>query len=334
MARKQVTMKHVAQEMGVSIVSVSKALSGKEGVSEDLREKIVDKAQKLGYELRTDKRRSENDIANVGIVVSSRFVSNDSFYFETYQKMIVGLSQKGYIGILEIVPIENERRGILPNIIKLNTVNIVVVIGEMESPFLDSLMATGLGVIFFDFENEDYNVDSIISDSINGGFLLTRYLINAGHEKIGFVGDYRSTRSILDRYMGYLKCLIVKGRRINDEWVIPDRDKNGEYTDFMLPVDMPDAFVCNCDEVAYRFIDRLEEAGYRVPEDISVVGYDDYIKYSRIKIGLTTYQVDLDGMISRCIHLIEQKTANSNYRQGTAMVYGRLVVRDTVKILN
>lgn len=331
MVKKQVTMKDVAQAMDVSIVTVSKALAGKDGVSDVLRERIVDKAGELGYIAKGDKSRREDLNINIGIVISERFVSDNSFYFKIYQKMLMELSKKGYIGILEIVRREDEETGMLPNIVRMNSVDQVVVVGEMQSIFLESLVQTGLGITFFDFENEEFDVDCVVSDGVNGGFLLTRYLVKNGHKRIGFVGNYKSTRSILDRYMGYMKYLIAKEQIYNAKWTLPDRDEDGKFIDLELPDDMPDAFVCNCDPVAYRMIDALEKAGYSVPEDISVVGYDDFVEQPSEEIDLTTYQVNTDEMIKRCIHIIEERAKNKNYRRGTTVVYGKLVVRDTVR---
>ncbi|MGN0496254.1 MAG: LacI family DNA-binding transcriptional regulator [Lachnospiraceae bacterium] len=334
MVRKQVTMKDVAEAMEVSIVTVSKALAGKEGVSEVLREKIVEKAEELGYSMKKDKVKVENGDINIGILISERFVSDDSFYFKIYQKMIMDLSVKGYIGILEIVRREDEENAVLPNILRMNSVNQVVVIGEMAGVFLERLAQTGLGLVFFDFENEEFDVDCVISDDMNGGFLLTRHLVKTGHKRIGFVGSYRSTRSILDRYMGYMKYLIAKDLMFDKSLTIEDRDSDGRYIDLVLPEDMPDAFVCNCDPVAYRLISALEKAGYSVPEDVSVVGYDDFMDQSSEGVPLTTYRVNTDEMIRHCIHIIEQRVKNKNYRRGTTVVYGKLISRDSVKIRN
>ena len=305
MVKKQVTMKDVAKAMDVSIVTVSKALAGKDGVSEVLRERIVDKAGELGYIAKGDRSRREDRNINIGIVISERFVSDNSFYFKIYQKMLMELSKKGYIGILEIVRREDEETGMLPNIVRMNSVDQVVVVGEMQSIFLESLFLTGLGITFFDFENEEFDVDCVVSDGVNG--------------------------SILDRYMGYMKYLIAKEQIYDAKWTLPDRDEDGDFIELALPEDMPDAFVCNCDLVAYRMIDALEKAGYSVPEDISVVGYDDFVEQPSEEIALTTYQVNTDEMIDRCIHIIEERAKNKNYRRGTTIVYGKLVVRDTVK---
>lgn len=331
MIRKKVTMKDIAEEMNVSIVTVSKALAGKEGVSEVLRENIVDKANELGYVVKGERPKEEKNSTTIAIIISERFISENSFYFRIYQEMIARLSEKGYIGILEVVRLENENNGILPNVIRMDSVEQVIVIGEMKAAFLESLVQTNLGIIFFDFENEEYDVDCVVSDGSNGGFLLTRYLVKNHYRRICFVGDYRSTRSILDRYMGHLKYLIAKNLDGEGNSVISDRDEFGQFVDLQLPKEMPEAFLCNCDEVAYRLIDTLEQKGYSVPEDVAVVGYDDYARQVPEGVQLTTYRVNVEDMIKQCIHIIEQRVKNRHYRRGTTVVYGKLIIRKTVK---
>jgi len=93
---------------------------------------------------------------------------------------------------------------------------------------------------------------------------------------------------------------------------------------------MPEAFFCNCDETAYRMIRTLNEAGYRVPEDIAVVGFDDYASLIPDDIELTTYQVDIDVMVRQCIHIVDQRSRNLAYRRGIVLVRGTLVERKTV----
>ena len=98
----------------------------------------------------------------------------------------------------------------------------------------------------------------------------------------------------------------------------------------LTPAEMPDAFFCNCDETAYRMIKTLEDAGYKVPEDIAVVGYDDYSSQIPEGIELTTYRVNIDEMVRQCVHIVTQRSLNANYRRGVMLVHGDLIERKTV----
>ncbi|MBR0133097.1 MAG: LacI family DNA-binding transcriptional regulator [Lachnospiraceae bacterium] len=331
MSVKNVTMKDIAKRLNVSIVTVSKALAGKDGVGSELREKIIATADEIGYVPKNNGANSEGKNQIVAIIMSERYLNNDnSFYFQIYQKMIKSLSLRGHIGILEIVRKEDEEASNLPKIFRMESISQIVIIGEMKNHFLESVVSTGIKVIFFDFENEEYDVDCIAGDSINGGYTLTRHLVKNGYRKIGFIGNYKATRSILDRFTGYMKYLIARDLRMEEKWIISDRDKDGRFIPLVFPEEMPEAFVCNCDEAAYKLIAQLNQAGYRVPEDIAVVGYDDYADNVLPGVSLTTYHVNTEEMINQCIRVIENKDNEPEGRKGIMIIPGRLVVRETV----
>ncbi|MBO6147597.1 MAG: LacI family DNA-binding transcriptional regulator, partial [Lachnospiraceae bacterium] len=103
MIRKSVTMGDIARELGVSTVSVSKALTGKEGVSDTVREMIVNKARDMGYRYTGNIRSDVLKRHNIGIVVSERFINRDTYYSRLYEKMMLELSKQKQMGMLEIV---------------------------------------------------------------------------------------------------------------------------------------------------------------------------------------------------------------------------------------
>lgn len=334
MGRKQVSMKDIAQELNISIVTVSKALSDKEGVGKQLKEQILETAQRLGYIARSQASSAPADNRNVAIIISERYLNvQPSFYFDIYQVLLKNLSKRGYIGILEIIKNSDEAECVCPNVVRMGSVNQVVVMGQMNTDYLRNLMNEDINLLFFDFEIEELNVDSVVGDNILGGYSLTRHLADRGRERIGFVGSIRMTNSILDRYMGYRKYLISKDMEFNSKWVLEDRDEQGDFIELKLPAkkDMPDAFVCNCDIMAYRLIDALEKQGYKVPEDVAVVGYDDFAgNENKRGIKLTTYKVDVDTMINLCGHIINQRAHGKAYRRGKSVVKGEIIERRTV----
>lgn len=327
---KKVTMKDIAQELDISIVTVSKALAGKEGVGDRLREVIIDKAKELGYIFKKNED-GENVNRNVGILIAQRYVGDDSFYLSVYQKMLVEMTKRGMVGILEVIIENDEKNKVLPTLLSINKVDHIIVLGEVSRDYLQALEATGKNIVFFDFENEDFEFDSVVGDNINGGYLMTRHLMKQGYTDITFVGNYRSTRSILDRYLGYRKYMLMKGIDIREEDHIDDRDDEGNDLELVLPDKMPDAFFCNCDVAAYRLIEKLNKAGYKVPEDVAVAGYDDYASNKIEGVELTTYRVNIEEMIYYALNILEQKFQNPDYRYGTVISYGRVIARESTK---
>lgn len=332
---KNVTMKDIAQRLSVSTVTVSKALSDKEGVSKELKDRIRKAADEMGYRYNSAARMIKDGISyNIGIIVSERFIHEGAFYSKMYQSAIKKLSDVNYFGLLEIITDENEENCLVPNIIQNNKVDGVIILGQMGYKYVKMIEKYDLPFIFLDFYNEDYTVDSIIGDSIYGTYVLTNYLIENGHRRIGFVGSVLQTSSILDRYVGYYKAMVQNQLTFEKEWVIEDRDQKGNFIEFKLPEKMPSAFVCNCDEVAYHFVKRLKKEGYKVPDDISVVGFDNYIYATLTNPQLTTFESNIDNMAENAVEAIIKKVKDKNYVLGRKVISGKLIIRDSVKYIN
>ena len=166
---------------------------------------------------------------------------------------------------------------------------------------------------------------------------MTNYLFRMGHRQIAYVGTLLYTGSITDRYFGYAKSLMEHGVEIREDWIIKDRDmehgKVGEDGVLQLPMEMPTAFVCNSDLTASELIKLLEENGYSVPEDVSVVGFDNYLYPGLCDVEITTYEVDMKEMARKSINILIKKMETESYKKGVSVIEGHLVYKDSVSQL-
>ncbi|MCQ2468998.1 MAG: LacI family DNA-binding transcriptional regulator [Ruminococcus sp.] len=332
-----VKMLDIANRIGVSVVTVSNALAGRDGVSEQMRKNICKIAEEMGYKPSNTKTERKKAILpkigkNVGILTAERFVGErGTFYWELTANISNRLSQLNVCTIYECIKTESENSGTLPNMITENKVDGVIVIGQIHRNYIDVLSKIKVPLVFVDFYDNRYKVDSINSDSYNGGYMLTDYLVEMGHKKIGFFGTLNSTSSINDRYLGYVKCILENELEYRKEWVIDDRDDSGLlYSKINFPDDMPTAFVCNCDETAFRVISALKSKGVRVPEDISVVGYDNYTVSSICIPTITTVEVDISKMAEVSVDVMSKKLIDPSYSEGRRIIGGRLIVKNSV----
>lgn len=329
---KKVTMRDIANELQVSTVTVSKALSDREGVSEEVRNRIKQKAEEMGYRYHSlAKSMKEGMSYNVGVVVAERFFSDNAFYSNLYQSLVIELGKANYSCILEILSYGDEKSDILPKMVSGNKIDGLIVLGQLKKHYINVLRQEDIPYIFLDFYDEHFAIDTVVSDSVYGSYILTNYLLENGHQKIGFVGDVTATSSILDRYLGYYKALLQQGIPLNEAWIIKDRDENGKFIQLELPEEMPEAFVCNCDEIAYHLIEQLKMAGYRVPEDISVVGFDDYIYASLCSPQLTTFRISQEMMAETAVDALARKMRDGSYHAGRKVISGNIVIRDSVQ---
>lgn len=337
---KAVKLADIAEKVGVSVVTVSKALSGQKGVSEETRAKIKELANEMGYMPVHAVQTVRSKSYTIGVITFERYFAQfASFYWKMYQELATCTVKKNCFSMLEVVSDFDEEGLILPKLISENQkIDGIIVIGRPQKDYLKLLYQNRkLPMVFMDFYDDCDVVDAVVSAGFNGMYRMTDYLIKNGHTRIAFVGTLMYTERITDRYFGYCKALLENGIEQRPDWIIKDREygdglADSEY-ELELPKDMPTAFVCNNDVTAYALIKQLEENHYKVPEDVSVVGYDDYLYAEYGESKITTYSVDMGEMARITLSCIIRNIENGSGNAGVHIVNGRLIERATVKNL-
>ncbi len=324
-------MKDIADELDVTVMSVSKALSGKDGVSEDLRAKILSKAEELGYKKTQNSTTDDASSHNIGILIAERSMNANATYMSLQQPLISNLTQLNYYGMTEIISDETEHLCILPKILKENKVSAFIILGQMSKEYIQVLQGTNKPFLFLAHIYDDVNEGGIITDNLYAGFTLANFLIDHGAKSIGFVGNIQFAEIVMDRYLGIAKALLHRGFSLKKEYLINDVNDFGEEISLILPDTMPDAFICNDCRTAYKLIHNLEGLEYNIPKDISVAAFDDGI-FADIGIPkLTTYSVNYENMAQLAAESIVLKLENPSYHIGKKVVHGSVIIRDSVK---
>ncbi len=329
-----VRMKDIAKATGVSVVTVSNALSGKKGVSEELREKIEKTAKDMGYNPSKSEKREQSFV--IGVLASEKYITvGISFYWAMYQNVAYEVSKKQGVTMLEVLSMEKEGEMELPRLMNEKTISGLIIIGWMSRAYIEKLVAISkVPIVLLDFQMRGIRCDSVMSSNYIGMYKMTRYLIERGHRDIAFVGSILANENIMDRYYGYRKGLEEAGIRERKEWVLEDRDLVTGISRMELPENMPTAFVCNSDWTAGVLYEKLKKIGYRVPEDISIVGYDNYLYGNNFADQITTYNVDMKEMAVQAVKLLIGKIKGDNKYWGTRYVDSEIVERNSVKCLN
>ena len=311
---KAVKLADIAEQVGVSTVTVSKALSGQKGVSEEMREKIKNLAEELGYRSPSEtKRQSAEKQYNIGVLIQEVYLDKyASFYWKMYQEVNKRAVSRGCFTLLESISRESVLENQMPLLLQEKKVDGLIILGDMTKPYIEKIEKEGgVPVVCLDFYNDAVGLDTVISNSFYGTYALTNYLFSMGHTKIAYVGTVGMTNSITDRYLGYRKSMMEHRVDVPKDYVIDDRDTKTGRMDL---------------EKYYKFPNE----GYRVPEDVSVVGFDNFLYPGLCDIGITTYEVDISEMARRAIHKIVRKIANENYTAGVFIVDGHVVFKDSV----
>lgn len=340
---KAVKMADIAKVMGVSTVTVSKALSDQKGVSEELRVKIKEKAQEMGYKTTSARYRERSGSGRsytFGVIVSDRFLAKyESFYWNLYQEVATAAVRKGCFTMLEVLKADDEDRFVMPRLLGERKAEGLIIIGRLQERYMEKLIEqVDIPFILLDFTDRNGSYDAVISNSYMGMYRMTNYLFDMGHREIGFVGNVFFTGSITDRFFGYLKSLAEHGIELEREWVLQDRNQQTGRSDvgfaWKLPKKMPTAFVCNNDVAAAALVEHLQHEGYRVPQDISVVGYDNYQPPGLCDVEITTYEVDMSGMAEQTVDNLISKLSGESYKQGVTIVDGKIIYKESVSAVN
>lgn len=335
---KKIRLSDIAEKLNVSTVTVSKAIADKEGVSDELREKIKILAAEMGYRQKSSRYsslRNENSTGNIGVLIPERFFERStSFYWTMYNALSRELLVNGYYTIMEQLTNKDEFDLCMPHMVQDKKVDGVILLGQLGNDYAHYFTKHFSKCLFLDFYISDENTDSVTTDNFYSEYVMTQYLISQGHKNIRYVGNFGATTSISDRFMGFMKAMLENGLHVSPDEIINDRDKNGVYDPIKLPSKMPTAFVCNCDETAFKLVTVLKSKGYRVPEDISVVGFDNYIASGVVNPPLTTIAVDPASVARAAVEVILKKISGQPYNQGHTVIGGKLIIRNSVKKIN
>ena len=329
MYKKDVSMQTVADKLGITKVSVSKAINGQPGISEELRKKVLSVCDEMGYVMQKPK---QNQVSHNFCVLMHRrfFIEDEKFYTVILYHLNRLCSNSGYTANFCIISEGEEFEPSFTNSLKNGAISGVFLLGEIEPRFVNEILSYRLPIVAIDFNYIDYRIDHVLIDNYESIQTAMRYLIELGHKNFGFSGSLRHSNNIFDRYMGYLKSLMQNGFEINDEWHIVESNYYNSYvSDFYLPEKLPTVFVCHCDKAAYVLVERLKKIGIKVPEDISVLGFDNTEICVNSDPAITSVNVEKDRLAQAAFNLMQNRLSNPASEIQRIMINCELIKRES-----
>ena len=323
----KVRLADIAAQVGVSTVTVHNALTGQKGVSDELRARIQKVAGEMGYRPVSAARRQERSrmLKSIGVLIHEKYLAEyTTFYWKMYQELALVATDKNCMAVVEILKHDMEDHLLLPRMVEENQVEGLIVMGEISKDYIHFMKEqTKLPIIFLDFYDKELSEDSVIADNFYGMYLLTEYLFERGYQKLAYVGSIHRTSSIMDRYCGFYKALLEHGEELPAEWLIEDRDRTGNV-EFSVPEKLPEAFVCNCDLTAGILMMKLEEMGYKIPGDVAVIGFDNFLYPGFPDKKITTYEVNTRAMVKIALEKVMKRLKNPSSGRGLNVVFGQI----------
>ncbi|WP_026486899.1 LacI family DNA-binding transcriptional regulator [Caldanaerobius polysaccharolyticus] len=291
-----VTIKDIAKYAGVSVTTVSRALNGYPDVNEQTRERIKKIAQELNYSPNAIARGLVmNKTHTVGLVVSELIKPGvyHPFFLEILAGIKAGLRKDRYDLILFTVDFATQDVTSYEELCNSRKVDGAIVEGlKLSDPYIEEIKKTNIPTVLIDIPILTDKVGYVSSDNVQAAFEATSYLIKLGHKNIGFINGHSDAAVSFERLEGYKRALQKNNVQYKEEYVIfEDFTQEGGYNSFRkLIFENPEitAVFHASDLMAIGSIKAAQDLGMKVPDDISIVGFDDIELASLIDPGLTT----------------------------------------------
>ncbi len=330
---KKVTIKDVAREAGVSISTVSNALNNVDVLLPETKSHILEVARRLHYVPNLNGRNLKmKETKVIGLFVTS--IKGD-YYSALADSVYQSCVNRGYE--LNIF-ISDKADNLMANIMGKRVDGAIIhdeYVGEDEVKMLEE---NGVPVVFIDREIESETIASVIFDSYHEGELAGNYLMETGHKRLMLIRGERNNFDSIERARGFCNSVRAAGLTIDDDYIIDglfSRDYAYKEMQTFLESgkELPDAIFASNDASAIGAIDALIDAGYSVPEDVSVMGCDDIALAKLYRPSLTTIRTSFEKQgllaIDQLISMI--KSGNTGLK---IVLRGHIEVRESTRSAN
>ncbi len=336
---QRVTINDIAQASGVSIATVSMVLNNRPGISIETRNRVMGAAESLGYLTRPGLAANRQArLTTVGMVVKTDTDSapqNNPFY----SKVMLGIEEacrKSGINLLfSTLPVDKDNHPVeIPTMLSSGLADGLLMVGA----FVDKTIATIMErrthtVVLVDAYSSSEQYDKVVSDNFRASYQAVEYLIKKNHRHIALVGgEPNAYPSLRDRRNGYLRAL--KENDLSGPYIANfniNKTKGYDETVKLLK-DHPQItaiFGIN-DDIAVTAMHAAQSMGRSIPDDLSIIGYDDTFLAESSKPKLTTMQVGTVSMGRAAVQLLGLRLDNPDMARMTLTIHPVLVERESV----
>ena len=330
--KTQATSLDVARLAGVSQSAVSRCFTAGASVSDAMRDKVQEAARKLGYQPNAHARSLITGRSRIiGLVLSH---IENLFYPAVLEQLAQRLQQDGY-HLLIFISDGHNADDLVGEILQYKVDGIVLGATTLSSALAQRCADASIPVVLFNrimAEGSAGSVSSVRSDNVGGGREIARFLVAGGHRRIAYLAGREDSSTNLERERGFREGLAEAGQRIyaraiGNYDVLQARQATRDL--FAQAEQRPDAVFVASDQMAIAVLDTLRhELGLAVPQQVSVVGFDNVPQAAWESYALTTFEQPVQPMVEATVELLQ------SYLRGDAMpntqnivIAGQLVLR-------
>jgi len=334
----RVTLKDVAKKADVSSATVSYVLNGKKSISAETKKRVWDAIESLDYVPDLSARSlTMRDSKLIGVVVpqtepGSKLMFQNNFYSEILGSIEYHARLHGYHVIISATD-ANESYMTLA---KERNLDGIIVIGMYPDEFYQQMKKTRIPIVLIDSYCDDHYYHNIRIDDAYGSYLATKYVLEQGHSKIAFFsGQLKENGVMKKRLIGYQQALAEKQVPFCPEYVFEgkiDYDSGIQLAENLLDAKLPaTAIVAAADILAMGAMKGFYERGVKVPDDLSVMGFDDLEISKYLTPGLTTIKQEISQKGERAVEMLFKNIQEPNLTKQEQILPVSIVERSSVK---
>ena len=340
---KRVTIQDIADELGVSRNTVSKAINNADGLAEATRAKILQKATEMGYKqfsyikaqaaaAAEPERQPKGDIALLygGTIDSSHFASL------MLDKLKMELSQLGYTLSTHRVEQDDFARRTLPFTFDPEQAVAILCIEMFDREYDEMICGLGLPVLFVDGPNKragiDLPADQLYMDNTTAITRFINDMLARGKRRIGFIGDYEHCQSFFERYAAFRCAMLMAGVPVDERFCVKILNPDQLANRLSEMEELPEVFICANDFVARDAIYILRKLGKSVPGDVLFCGFDDSPQSRIMTPSLTSVHIHTQIMALVALILLLSRITEPGLNYRIVHTETELIYRDSTRM--
>ena len=329
---RRVTSIEVARRSGVSQSTVSRAFGPNGNVAPETRAQILKVARKLGYQPNAIARSLITRRTSIVGIVMAQITS--PFYPYVLEMFTQRLHEVGRRVLLFTTGPQQEVDEILPQVLEYQVDGLVITSATLSSAMVNECVRHGTPVVLFNRYVRGANASAVCCDNYAGGRMVADVLLDAGHQRLAYIAGKENTSTNLDREQGF-------GERLRERGLTTWLREPGHYTygsgyeaarRLLQRAEPPDAIFGANDITAMGAIDAARELGVKIPDDLSIIGFDDIPAANWSAYALTTIRQPVNAMIEQTVELLLERLETPGLKPVLKFMPGELVKRKSARL--
>ncbi len=340
---KKVTIQDIADELGVSRYTVSKAINNAGSLAEATRERILQKATEMGYKhfsyLKAHtggaaeyQNHKKGEIA----LLCRKAIASTHYASLMIDRMKKAFPQYGYHLTACRVENENILQRTLPPTFDPSRVSAVICVEMFDRIYDEMICSLSMPVLFVDGPSKrdgiDLPADQLYMDNTTAITRFVNDMLARGKHRIGFIGNYEECQSLFERYTAFRCAMLMSNVPVEQRFCIKTNDPDEVGNVLAALSDFPDVFVCSHDLVASKAVYTLHELGISVPGNVLVCGFDDSPESRIMTPALTTVHIHTSVMAAAAIQLLLSRIDEPSLDYRIIHTETELIYRESTRI--